>query len=391
MTLPAAPADMPIEPQRPDASPRRRHRLALGVTGGALALLLLGGAAVATTTALQPASTASGGTTLMEPQVYQPPAAREVTPATGAQTAGVVTITTDLYYGQGAAAGTGIILSSDGTILTNNHVVEGSTSIQVTVESTGVTYAAQVVGTDPVDDIAVIRLADAAGLTAATLDHDVAATGDTVTSVGNAGGTGDLVAASGPVTGVGQSITVHDELTGAAKRLTGLIEVGADVVSGDSGGPLLDAGGQVTGIVTAASSGSQTPTGYAIPIATALDVAQQILAGDVSGNVSLGVPAFLGVTLAHTPIGAASSAAGSGAAGSGAVISGVVPGLPADRAGLGAGDTITAIDGTPIGSYDDLSAVIAAHEAGDTIRLSFTDAGGAASTVTLTLVGGPAE
>jgi S1-C subfamily serine protease len=173
------------------------------------------------------------------------------------------------------------------------------------------------------------------------------------------------------------------------------------VVSGDSGGPLLDAGGQVTGIVTAASSNPQTPTGYAIPIATALDVAQQILAGHESGNVSLGVPAFLGVTLAHDPVGGGSSAAGSGTAGSGtagsgtagsgAVISGVVPGLPADRAGLGAGDTITAIDGTPIGSYDDLSAVIAAHEAGDTIRLSFTDAGGAASTVTLTLVGGPAE
>ncbi|MES1169806.1 MAG: trypsin-like peptidase domain-containing protein, partial [Leifsonia sp.] len=190
------------------------------------------------------------------------------TAATAAQKVGVVTILTTLNYESDAqAAGTGIILTSKGEILTNNHVIQGSTAIKVTVESTGATYTAKVVGTDSTDDIAVLQLvdssgADVTGLTKATIDTGTLTAGDAVTSIGNAEGTGNLVAAAGKVTALDQSITVGNDITGDDEKLSGLIETDADVVSGDSGGPLVDAKGEVAGVVTAASSGSRNVTGY---------------------------------------------------------------------------------------------------------------------------------
>jgi len=302
--------------------------------------------------------------------------------ASAAQEVGVVTIVSDLYYGEGRAAGTGIVLDSDGTILTNNHVVEGSTGIEVTVESTGQTYEAQVVGTDATNDVAVLQLVDASGLAPATLDdEDALAVGDAVASVGNAEGTGDLVTATGSVLDLDESITVGDESTGGSESLANLIMVSAYVVSGDSGGPLVDDEGEVVGIVTAASSGSAVVTGYAIPIETALAVAEQIESGVESGTVEIGTPAFLGVALASTT--------GSLSTG-GALIGGVVPGGAAAAAGVLAGDTITSVDGVAVADAAALSAAVSAHEPGDSITLGWTDASGAAHQATATLAAGPA-
>lgn len=303
--------------------------------------------------------------------------------ATDAQEVGVVTIVSDLYYGQGESAGTGVILDSDGTILTNNHVVEGSTTVEVTVESTGETYEARVVGTDATNDVAVLQIDGASGLQAATIDEaDAVALGDTVTSVGNAEGTGDLVAATGSVLDTDESITVADESTGGGETLADLIMVSAYVVSGDSGGPLVDAEGEVVGIVTAASSGSAVVTGYAIPIDTALAVAEQIESGVESGTVEIGTPAFLGVALADT------AAAGAQATG-GALLGGVLTGGPAATSGLAAGDTITAVDGVAVTDSAALSAALAAHEPGDSVSIAWTDASGVAQQATVTLAAGP--
>ena len=315
--------------------------------------------------------TGSGGTTATTQSA--------ATAATDEQKAGVVTILSDLGYGEGSqSAGTGIILTSSGRILTNNHVIEGSTSIEVTVESTGETYQADVVGYDATNDVAVLQLVGASGLTPATLDDDTVALADAVTSIGNAEGTGDLVAASGAVTALDESITVGNESTGASESLGGLIEIDAAVVSGDSGGPLVDDEGEVVGVVTAASSGSATITGYAIPIGTAMTIVQQIVAGDESGTVSIGLPAFLGVQLATTQ----------GAAG--VVLGGVIDGTGAAAAGLAAGDTVTSVDGAAVATTTELSAAIAAHEVGDSVVIGYTTAAGAASTVTVTLTEGPA-
>ena len=147
-----------------------------------------------------------------------------------------------------------MVLTSDGEVLTNNHVVDGATSITVTVLSTGESYRATVVGTDPTDDVAVLQLTDASGLDTVQTDEDGVAVGDDVTAVGNAGNEIGTSAAAGSVTGVDQSITATDESGSDAEQLTGLIEIAADVQAGDSGGPLYDAGGEVVGMDTAASS-----------------------------------------------------------------------------------------------------------------------------------------
>lgn len=304
------------------------------------------------------------------------------TAATDSQKAGIVTIDTTLDYDSSSqAAGTGMIISSDGEILTNNHVVEDATSIEVTVESTGKTYTADVVGTDKTDDVAVLELRGASDLTTATLDDDDdLAVGDTVTDVGNAEGQGELVAATGSVTALDQDITVQSESGTGTESLTGLIEVAADVVSGDSGGPLLDSEGEVVGMTTAASSGTSDVTGYAIPIATAKSIAERILSGTATSTIVIGTPAFLGAEVSST----------TPTTGSGVTLQGVVSGSPAENAGLAAGDTITSIDGTAVTGADQLTELIQAHAVGDSVTVGYTAADGTAGTVTATLVAGPA-
>jgi S1-C subfamily serine protease len=311
----------------------------------------------------------------------------DTTAATDAQSVGVVVIDTELDYQSAAAAGTGIVLSSDGRILTNNHVVEGATSITVTVVATGVEYTAHVVGTDATDDIAVLDLIDASGLAVADLDTSGAvAVGDAVTGVGNANGTGTLTAAAGTVLSLEQAITAQNSDGSDAEDLTGLIEVDADIESGESGGPLYDADGEVIGIDTAASSGTVNITGYAIPIEDALDIVTQIDAAAATGvdtdTITVGYPAFLG-------IGLASAVTSGGAATDAALVGSVIADTPAEDIGLAAGDTITAVDGTSVATTAALSAALAGYQPGDTVTIDWTDAAGATHTAAATLIAGP--
>ncbi len=302
--------------------------------------------------------------------------------ATAAQQVGVVDIDTVLKYQGAKAAGTGMILSSNGEILTNNHVVQGATSIQVTVVSTGKTYTATVVGTDPTDDVALIKV-DASGLQTIKTSSATVNVGDSVTGVGNAQGAGGTPSASpGTVTALNQTITASDESGANPETLNGLIETDAGIEPGDSGGPLFNASNQVIGMDTAASASgnqtaSQTTAGYAIQISKAIGIAQQMAAGKASSTIHLGYPAFLGIGVSST-------------SGSGATISSVVDGLPAAQAGLVAGDTITALGSATINTANDLSAAMLTHAPGDKVSLTYTDSSGASHTVTVTLVQGPA-
>lgn len=319
------------------------------------------------------------------------------TEATAAQLIGIVDIHTVLGYQDGAAAGTGMVLTSDGTILTNNHVVEGATSIDVTVLSTGKVYKAEVVGTSPTQDVAVIKLVGASGLTHAAIGSSAGlAIGNSVIAVGNAGDESGTAAASGQITALEQSITATDESGANSEKLSGLIQTNADVVAGDSGGPLYNSDGEIIGINTAGSSGTTAePESYAIAIDSALSVAQRILHGEDSEVIHQGLPAFLGVSLTpattntsprRSPFGQTPTAA----AGS-STIAGVVENTPAADLGLVAGDTITAIDGTAIATSADLSTVLSGHNPGDKITVSWTDASGAAHTGTATLIEGAAD
>ena len=314
-----------------------------------------------------------GGTTSSTPSSSTVAAATE---ATADQLVGVVDVTTVLGYSDAEAAGTGMVLTSDGTVLTNNHVVEGATSITVTVLSTGESYTATVVGTDPTDDVAVLQLAGASGLDTVDVDDDAVAVGDAVTAVGNAGGEAGTSAAAGTVTALDQSITATDESGQDAEQLTGLIEIAADVQAGDSGGPLYDAEGEVVGMDTAAAStGGQA---YAIPIDTALSIADRILAGVDDETVHQGFPALLGLSVLRSPS-------------AGATVAGVVADGPAEQAGLTAGDVITAIGGTTIASSEDVSTALADLDPGDRVTVTWTDATGTARTATVVLAAGPAD
>jgi S1-C subfamily serine protease len=262
-------------------------------------------------------------------------------PAGAAESKGVVVIDTVLPYANARAAGTGMVLTASGQVLTSYHVVEGASKIKVTVAETGKTYQATVVGSDQTADVALLQVKGAGRLTTIKIDNDKPSVGDKVTAVGNAGGTGTLSAAEGKIESLKASITTAAEGPVVSETLRAMIETTADVVSGDSGGPLYDADGEVVGIDTAASSGGEI-SGYAVPIQRALGIVQQIRSGKESATVRVGPAPFLGVELSD----ASSSEFGYPGAAleepSGATVQGIVSGTAAAQAGLDAGDQITA-------------------------------------------------
>jgi S1-C subfamily serine protease len=206
------------------------------------------------------------------------------------------------------AAGTGIVLTSTGQVLTNNHVIDGATSIRVTDIGNGKPYTATVVGYDRSADVAVLQLQGASGLKTASIgDSSKVTTGETVVALGNAGGAGGIPSAStGAVTALNQSVLASDTATGSSELLSGLIESNANLQAGDSGGPLVNAGGQVVAMDSAASgdihtaSGSKRSRSYSIPINRAVRLAHQIDAGDSSSRVHIGATGVLGIALRTT-------------------------------------------------------------------------------------------
>jgi S1-C subfamily serine protease len=327
---------------------------------------------------------------------------------------GLVDINTTLGYQQEQAAGTGIVLSSNGIILTNNHVIDGATSISVTDIGNHKTYTASVVGYDRTKDIAVLQLHNASGLQTASLGNSSnASVGEDVVGVGNAGGTGGTPsAAGGTVTALNQSITASDDGDGTSEQLSGLIETNADIQPGDSGGALVDTSGNVLGIDTAASAGfsfqsnnqSGGTQGFAIPIDTALSLAKAIEEGSGSSTVHIGETAFLGVE-----INAASSSSGggngfgsafggnsgstgnTGSSAAGASVASTVTNGPAQEAGLAEGDVITSLGGKSISTANDLTAAISQYHPGDKVSIGWTDSSGQTHTATVQLSSGPPQ
>jgi S1-C subfamily serine protease len=290
-----------------------------------------------------------------------------------------------------SAAGTGLVLTPSGLVLTNNHVVRGATSIRVSVQGRSGGYAAVVVGVDPADDIALVQIQGVSGLPTVTLgDSSSVIVGETVVALGNAGGTGGAPSVSeGRVNGLDQSITAADD-NGGSERLSGLIESDASISPGDSGGALINSAGQVVGIITAGESTSpeqtSTTVGYAITSNAALAIANQILSGRSSASVYIGPTGYLGVGVIDlNPRVAARLGL---QVDSGALVESVAQGSPAASAGIRSGSVLTAVGSTTISSAAELGPALWTHKPGQKVRVTWVDQDGA-HTTSVTLASGP--
>ena len=362
-----------------------------------------GTSATTTSSTSSKSSTASGG-----------PSAATISSIASKVDPTLVDIDTVLGDETAEAAGTGMVLTSTGLVLTYIHVIEGSTSISVTDLGNDQTYSATVVGYDRTVDVAVIQLKGASGLKTATFGSSSnVTTGEQVVGIGNAGGVGGTPStAGGTVTALNQSITASDEGSSTTEHLTGLIESNCDIQPGDSGGPLVTTSDKIVGMDTAASeaqgfsfSGAATGQGYSIPIDTALSTAKLIEDSKSSTTVHIGATAFLGVEVtaessstthghfgfgrALTPTALPATTSGTSTT-SGARVVGVLSGTPAATAGLATGDVITSVGGTTVTSASSLTKVMEKYHPGNTVKVVWTTASGQTQSATVTLASGPA-
>jgi S1-C subfamily serine protease len=303
---------------------------------------------------------------------------------------GIVDIYTNLGYQGEAAAGTGIVLSGSGVVLTNNHVIRGATSIKVVDLDNGRTYKGTVLGYAVGQDVAAIQLTGASGLQTAPLGNSSnLKVGQMVTTHGNAGGVGGTPSSSsGKITGLGRSITARDD-SGNSEQLTGLIETNAGLQPGDSGGPMVDGTGHVIGMDTAAGSSftfesSSASRGYAVPIGKATKIVNQILAGGQVQGVHIGKTAFMGVSVGLSDPYYWQSP-------SGVVVNQVVSGSPIARSGISAGDLLTSFDGKSVSSPTRLTSLVVTKHPGDSVQIRWLDQAGTAHTATVRLGEGPPQ
>lgn len=308
-------------------------------------------------------------------------AASRVTPA-------IVDIEVTLASG-GSAAGTGMVLSPAGEVLTNNHVVKGASAIRVTIAGRSDWHAATVLGVDVSADVALVRVTGVSGWPSVTLaDSSTLSIGQPVIAIGNALGRGGAPSVTaGHITGLGRSITAGDA-GGASENLSGLIETDASISPGDSGGALANTAGQVVGMITAGETAGRRQltsiAGFAVPSGTAGAIVARIRSGETGSGVVRTWPAYLGVRVTSLD-------AGTGArlgVNEGVLVMGVTAGSPAAAAGIGAGAVITRVGAGAVVGPEALGVAIRAHAPGDRVDVSWVDRAGA-HTRGVTLVEGP--
>jgi S1-C subfamily serine protease len=348
---------------------------------------------------------------------------------------GLVDITATLKYSSETAEGTGMIISSSGLVLTNNHVIDGATVVQAALVHPGGNstraYPARVVGYDATDDVALLKLQGASGLPTETFgDSSQVSLGTQVLALGNAEGHGGATPASGIINALDRSIQASDQGSNSTEDLNHMLQTNARVQQGDSGGALANNAGQVIGMITAAntSTSSQGGTsggtlGFAIPINSALAIARQIASGRPSATVYIGVPGFLGVEVAtsgssnpqqqaadeaqggsggRAPAGSGSScqttSQPAGVSGrrvapvaAGALILGVLCDTAATSAGMVPGDVITSVAGQAITTPDSLTALATKYHPGDIVTVTWVSLDGIQHTTRMMLGPGPAR
>lgn len=316
----------------------------------------------------------------------------------------------------GQDEGTGMVLTPSGIVLTNNHVVDGSTVVTAQVDGTGKSYPVTVLGTDATDDVALLKLDGADFMTVTIGNSSAINVGDQVVAIGNALAlSGSETVTNGIISATGRSVSVEDQSTGLTENLKGLFQTSAPINPGNSGGPLVDSAGQVIGINTAqaSSGGSGEPTsnvGFAIPINQAMGIARQIQAGKASATVDIGPHPVMGVEVTTvacaegqdncTPLGSTSPSGAVPFPGEpiggytapvdqGAVVTEVLQGYPAQAAGLAVGDVITSFNGATVKSLSDLSDQLSHLKVGGKVTVAWVTGSGSHRSATVTLAAGP--
>jgi S1-C subfamily serine protease len=343
---------------------------------------------------------------------------------------GLVDITSTLTYASETAEGTGMILSRSGLVLTNNHVIDGATEVKVRLASNGMrSYPAQVIGYDSADDVALLQVTGASGLATVSFGNSSQVrVGIPVLALGDAQGRGSVTPAPGDISALNRSIKASDEGSGTTEDLNHMLQTNAQIQQGDSGGALANNAGQVIGMITAANTAGDgqpgSTMGYAIPINTALRIAQQIASKQASSRVYIGLPGFLGVEVAQSgspnprqqaadeqqsgggrarlggPHGGLACVTGAQQAavprqiaptGTGALIVGVLCGTAAQKQGLTAGDVIVSVNGQAVTTPGSLTGITARYHPGDVVSVGYQAVNGSRHTARVKLGDGPAR
>jgi S1-C subfamily serine protease len=341
---------------------------------------------------------------------------------------GLVDIISTLKYNSETAEGTGMIVSASGLVLTNNHVIDQATNVNASlVVDAGRKYRARVIGYDSTDDVALLQLADASGLSPVSFGNSAQVSlGTPVLALGNAQGRGGVTPARGIINALDRSIQASDQGSDSTENLNHMLQTNAEIQQGDSGGALVNNAGQVIGMITAANTSASSPSGtsgtlgFAIPINTALSIARQIAAGKSSSTVYIGLPGFLGVEVAQSTSSnprqqaADEEQAGSGGPGggqtgcqstnqgvtvpatiapanTGALILGVLCNTVASSKGLAPGDVITSVNGQAVSTPGSLTGITAKYHSGQVVSVTWIGVRGVKHTRSLKLGAGPAR
>ena len=341
---------------------------------------------------------------------------------------GLVDIMSNLKFNGQTAEGTGMIISTSGLVLTNNHVIDGATSVRANLAtSSNQSFTVRVLGYDAADDVALLQLQGASGLTPVTFGNSSQVRlGTPVLALGNAEGHGGAKPAPGIINALDRSIQASDEGSNSTENLKHMLQTNAKIEQGDSGGALANNAGQVIGMITAAntgtpgtssSSGSGGSLGFAIPINSALGIARQIASRQPSATVHIGLPGFLGVEVARsdssnpqqqaadgrngrTGAGINSCSTGGQRAGvpvhvapiaAGALIVGVVCDSAAQSARMVPGDVITSVNGQPVTTPGSLTTITGKYHPGDVVSVLWVSRDGIEHTTKMRLGEGPAR
>jgi S1-C subfamily serine protease len=425
---------VPNSPPPPPHREQKRRRAGAQVAAAVVAVIVVAGAAgiIGLVHSDSPAAVGAGGNTSTSTSSGTGNGGRN--PSSGSSTSAdkpnvpaisaevdpaVVDITSTLALRGGEAAGTGMVVTPSGEVLTNNHVIDQATSITAQIDGRGPKYDAEVVGTDPSSDVALIQLEGASGLKTVSFgDSSSVSVGEAVVAIGNALDLpGPPKVTVGTITGTNKPIIAQDSGTNLCESLGGMLQTDAKLEPGNSGGPLINSSGQVIGINTAAASDSPSggfsasgsKVGFAIPIEKAIAIVTQMRNGQSSAAVHIGPTALLGVQVVGVngqgdgnSCSSSGSGAGSGGLGgigfeptapvsSGALVVTVENGTPAQDAGIQQGDAITTFAGHSVATPQDLTTLVQAQVPGDQVEVGWVDVSGGSHQAMVTLAAGPAD